>query len=259
MQTSGETALPSPAVRMTGVVKRFGTAQVLRGLELQAAAGEMFALVGINGAGKTTCMKSLLDFASIDSGRIEIHGTSHLLSAARHDLYFLPERFIPPYFLTGRDFLKYSATLHGVVFDAQMVAAKVAALELDEVALGRPVRQYSKGMAQKLGLAAAFASGKSLLVLDEPMSGLDPKARILVKRQLLAERKAGRTVFLTTHMLADVQALCDRMAVLHGGRVVFAGAPDECLSTFGGDDLEHAFLNCLSTAPDPTRQFLPTN
>jgi ABC-2 type transport system ATP-binding protein len=248
---SPATSAAKPIIAFRSVRKSFGHAVVLDGLSLSIPAGSIFALVGINGAGKTTTIKSLLDFSSIDAGEIEIAGRPHRESAARAPLYFLPERFVPPAFLSGEGFLAHSAQLHGASRKPGDWLAVVNSLELDPQALARPVREYSKGMVQKLGLAAAFASGKPLLVLDEPMSGLDPKARILVKRRLGAEKAAGRTLFLTTHMLADVTALCDEMAILHAGRVAYSGTPRGCLERFGCDDLEAAFLACIESAPIP--------
>ena len=243
----------TPAVELREVCKQFAGTRVLNGASFAVQAGETFALVGINGAGKTTCIKSILDFTSVDSGDIRIGGINHRNPKARSPVFFLPERFVPPGFMTGHDYLRHACRLHGQPYSEETVRTTVDALELGREALARPVRTFSKGMAQKLGLAAAFASGRPLLVLDEPMSGLDPKARILVKRQLAAERDAGRTVFLTTHMLIDVQALCDRMAVLHDGRAVFEGSPEACAAGYGGGDLENAFLNCLEAESAPVR------
>ena len=187
--------------------------------------GELFALVGGNGAGKTTLIKCLLDFCESDAGGIEIFGVSHRLTASRRELAFLPERFNPPHYLTGRDFLRYMGELHRGAYDEERTRRTFERLDLAVSALGRPARTYSKGMTQKLGLAACLLSGKALYVLDEPTSGLDPKARALLKRELHALRAAGRTVFFTSHALADVQEICDRMAVLHGGTLRFAGTP----------------------------------
>jgi ABC-type multidrug transport system ATPase subunit len=107
------------------------------------------------------------------------------------------------------------------------------------------VRKYSKGMTQKLGLAACLLAGKQALVLDEPMSGLDPKARALFKAQLATVREADTTVFFSSHALADVEELCDRLAILHAGALRFAGSPAECRERFGGETLEQAFLHCI--------------
>jgi ABC-2 type transport system ATP-binding protein len=234
------------ALRFTRVTKRYAGVVALAGFSLEVRRGECFGLVGVNGAGKTTLVKCLLDFCELDEGTIEIFGVPHRQSAARARLAFLPERFIPPYYLTGRDFLRYLLALHRVPFDAARVAHTFAALDLALAALDRPARTYSKGMTQKLGLAACLLSGKDLYVLDEPTGGLDPKARALLKRALAAQRAAGATVFLTSHLLSDVAEMCDRMAVLHEGALRFAGTPAELLHASAARDLEEAFLECLA-------------
>jgi ABC-2 type transport system ATP-binding protein len=233
------------AIRFRGVAKRFGATSVLDAVDLEVPPGTCFALVGANGAGKTTCIKTLLDFGAADSGSIDIFGTDHRQPASRSRLVFLPERFLPPFHLTGHEFLVYTARLHGVAPDAQARREAAQSLDLDVQALSRSARSYSKGMAQKLGLAACLLSGKDLLVLDEPMSGLDPKARMLVKRRLSALRDAGRTSFFSTHVLGDVEAVCDRMAILHQGKVCFTGSPQACVRRYGGADLEEAYLSCI--------------
>src|SRR5688572_7510965 len=135
--------------------------------------------------------------------------------------------------------------LHRTPYDETNVAQMFERLDLDVSALTRPARTYSKGMTQKLGLAACLLSGKSLQVLDEPTSGLDPKARALLKRELARMREAGHTIFFTSHALADVDEICDRMALLHAGRLRFAGAPAELTAQYGGASLEDAFLDCI--------------
>ncbi|MCW5603791.1 MAG: ABC transporter ATP-binding protein [Burkholderiales bacterium] len=208
--------------------------------------GEVIGLVGENGAGKTTLIKCMLDFCDVDAGRVAIFGAPHTDTASRARLAFLPERFTPPFYLTGRDFLKYMLELHRVPYSEAAVERTFEALDLDPSALARPARTYSKGMTQKLGLAACLLSGKELQVLDEPTSGLDPKARALLKRELRKLRESGRTLFFTSHALADVAEICDRMAILHAGRLRFAGTPDELMRGFGAADLEQAFLACIA-------------
>jgi len=137
--------------------------------------------------------------------------------------------------------------LYRTPYDESQVTRLFDALDLDLTALDRPARTYSKGMTQKLGLAACLLSGKDLYVLDEPTGGLDPKARALLKLELKALRGSGRTVFFTSHALPDVTELCDRMAVLHAGRLRFAGTPRELAQHHGAPDLEQAFLACIST------------
>jgi ABC-2 type transport system ATP-binding protein len=240
------------ALRFTDVSKAYAGAAALAGLSLEVKRGEFFGLVGVNGAGKTTLIKCLLDFCDADSGAIEIFGVPHRVTAARSRLAFLPERFNPPFYLTGRDFLQYLLGLHGTPYDEARAKRMFEALDLEPSALDRAARAYSKGMTQKLGLAACLLSGKELYVLDEPTGGLDPKARALLKRELKALRAAGHTVFFTSHALADVAEMCDRMAVLHAGRLRFAGTPRELLDQFTTPDLEQAFLACIEAHPAPT-------
>ena len=140
----------------------------------------------------------------------------------------------------------YMARLHGRLATEAERHDMCGRLDLDTDALAKSVRNYSKGMAQKLGLAACFLSGKQLFVLDEPMSGLDPKARLLVKRHLQSCRSEGRSIFISTHMLSDVEELCDRMGILHAGKLRFVGSPEECRRTYSSDTLEEAYLNCIS-------------
>lgn len=234
------------ALSFTAVAKRLGGQMVLAGLELAVREGECFALVGVNGAGKTTAIKTLLDFCRPDAGTVAIRGESSRQPTARRHLAYLPERFTPPHYLRGRDFLHTMGRLHGVALEATRVMALFDALALDASALDKPVRSFSKGMAQKLGLAMCFLSERPLLVLDEPMSGLDPQARALVKRHLQALRREGRTLFFSTHLLADVEALCDRMAILHRGRLQFTGTPAACRERYQAPDLEAAFLACIA-------------
>lgn len=233
------------ALAFNGVTKAFGGVPALGCFTLHVRRGELFGLVGGNGAGKTTLIKCLLDFCESDAGGIEIFGVSHRLTASRRQLAFLPERFNPPHYLTGRDFLRYMGELHRCAYDEERARRTFERLDLSVSALGRPARTYSKGMTQKLGLAACLLSGKALYVLDEPTSGLDPKARALLKRELHALRAAGRTVFFTSHALADVQEICDRMAVLHGGTLRFAGTPADLIAQYACQDLEQAFLECI--------------
>lgn len=235
------------ALRFERVSKHFGEIAALEDFSLEVDRGEFFGLVGVNGAGKTTLIKCLLDFCDSDGGRIEIFGVSHRVTAARGSLAFLPERFNPPHFLTGRDFLRYMMRLYRQPYDERRAEQMLAALDLDPAALGKAARTYSKGMTQKLGLAACLLSGKDLYVLDEPTSGLDPKARALFKQVLKALKEAKRTVFFSSHALADVAEMCDRMAVIHRGRLRYSGTPAALAARVDGGDLEQAFLACIAS------------
>ena len=234
------------ALRFSEVAKTYAGVPALSEFSLDVQRGEFFGLVGVNGAGKTTLLKCLLDFCEADSGGISIFGTPHRATDARARLAYLPERFNPPFYLTGRDFVRYMLELYRTPYDETRVRSLFGALDLDLAALDRPARVYSKGMTQKLGLAACLLSGKDLYVLDEPTGGLDPRARALLKAELKALKSAGSTVFFTSHALADVAEMCDRMAVLHGGRLRFAGTPREMMARHQAQDLEQAFLSCIA-------------
>jgi len=232
-----------PVVRFQGVGKSYGSVEVLRAIDFDIRAGQAVGVVGINGAGKTTLMKCLLDFCHIDAGTIHIHGIEHRQPESRARLAFLPENFVPPHFLTGRQFLDAMMRLSGPGARADEPALQ--ALELDPATLRKPVRTYSKGTTQKLGLAACLASGRDLYVLDEPMGGLDPRARAGVKHVLQQQKSAGRTVFFSAHSLADIEEICDHMAVLHNGRLAYYGPPAGLLGRYGEGTLENAFLRCI--------------
>ena len=238
--------MKDPCIHFDNVRKKYGTQDVLRGVELTLQQGEFLGLVGINGAGKTTLIKCLLDLAGLDSGSINISGLPHTRTGARSGLAFLPERFMPPYYLSGRDFLAYMAAMHGVAVDNDRLDAILATLDFNTGYLDKPVRLLSKGMSQKLGLAACFLSDKKLFILDEPMSGLDPTARAYLKRYLIELKQAGKTVFFSTHLLTDVEALCDRVAILHDGVIKFAGTPADCCATYHTGDFESAYLACVN-------------
>jgi ABC-2 type transport system ATP-binding protein len=235
-----------PALRFRQLVKRYAGTPVLDGVDLDVRAGECLGLAGVNGAGKTSLLKCLFDFVRVDSGSIDIFGRGHREPLARSPLAFLPERFMPPYYLSGAEFLTYMARLHGHRHDIHAAHAMLDALDLDHAALSMPVRKHSKGMTQKLGLAACFLANKQAYVLDEPMSGLDPKARARFKERLRHARNGGATVFFSSHALADIEELCDRMAILHGGRLRFVGTPAACRDAYGAATLEQAFLACVN-------------
>ncbi len=236
----------SSALNITALSKHYGSQKILSNINLDIAAGEFFGLVGINGAGKTTLIKCLLDFTEVDSGSISIFGQPHSQNQSRKNLSFLPEKFVPPYYLSAKDFLVYMHELHGSHYDQQEVDDLLRMLDLDPVFIDKSVGQLSKGMSQKIGLAACLLSGKDMLLLDEPMSGLDPRARAYLKKYLLARKEEGKTLFFSTHMLNDVEALCDKVAILHGGEIRFVGSPAQCCRDYNTNDFEQAYLACVS-------------
>lgn len=237
-----------PAISFLAVGKTFGLTPSLRSVSFDVPRGALFGLVGVNGAGKTTLIKCLLDACRPDAGQIAIFGESSLLTRARRDIAFLPERFNAPFYATGRDFLRFMDRLYGRDHDEERLREALRQLELDSASLDKPVRAYSKGMTQKLGLIACLLSGRQLLVLDEPASGLDPKARALFKAALRQRHRLGATILLTSHALADVDELCDQIAVLDRGSVRFIGPPQEMRDLHDATTLEAAFLACIGSA-----------
>ena len=216
----------------------------MSGLDLVVPEGDCMGLVGVNGAGKTTLLKCLLDLDAATSGEIAVFNRKHSLAAARARLAYLPEKFRPPPCLNGWEFLRYTSGLHGNEFDLKLVRQVMDILDLEIVALDKPAMRLSQGAAQKLGLAACLLSGKKLLVMDEPMSGLDPRARVCLQSHLLELKQQGVTCFFTTHLLADAEKLCDSIAILHQGRIRYIGSPAACCRHFNAVDLEQAFLRC---------------
>lgn len=240
----------APALRADGLVKRFGRQRALDGVDLEVAPGGAAGLVGANGAGKTTFLKCALDLCAADAGRVEIFGVDGRQASARARLAYLPERFVPPHYLLGREFLAMTLALGGASYQLEQAAQLATELELDPQSLERPVRHLSKGMTQKLGLAGCFLLDRDLYVLDEPMSGLDPAGRLAVKSVLARLRRGGRTLFFTSHVLSDVEELCSTLAVLDRGKLRFCGAPSEMRRRYSAESLERAFLECIRSDAD---------
>lgn len=212
-------------------------------LSLQVAPGEIFGLLGVNGAGKTSLVKAVLSLLEPDAGSVQIFGVSSKMPASRRQAAYLPENFRPPSAMKGAQFLRLVLGLHNLSFDLRRADGLARAIDLDPTALDRRIATLSKGMAQKLGLLATFLTCCPLLILDEPMSALDPRARIMLKMHMQAYRAEGKAIFLSSHILTDLEELCDRIALLHAGRIVFAGTPGELCTQQNESTLERAFLS----------------
>jgi ABC-2 type transport system ATP-binding protein len=232
----------------------YGGHRALDDVSVEIHAGELAALVGTNGAGKTTLLKCALDLMLPDAGRIEIFGVPNREPRARSRVAYLPERFSPPHYLLGREFLEMTLSLHGDRFDRALALRQLEELELDPQALDRPARQLSKGMTQKLGIAATLLANRDLSIFDEPLEGLDAVARVVVKGALARLQRAGRTVLFTAHVLADVEEICSSLLVLDRGTVRFRGAPAELCARYGEANLEQAFVKCVRSPVDPALQ-----
>jgi ABC-2 type transport system ATP-binding protein len=240
----------SDAIECKQLNKSYISRPVLRDVNLTVPEGVFFGLVGMNGSGKSTMIKSILDLVTIDSGEIRLFGKSHRSVSSRSQVAYLPDRFAPPPHLKGRDFIRYMLELHATRYSFDAIHGILDALELDRVTLNDSVSSLSKGMTQKLGIASCLLSGKSLLVLDEPMSGLDPKARYLFKQQLFELKRQGVTLFYSSHVLADVDELSDQMAVLHQNKIVFNGTTDTFKAAYNEDGLEQAYMKCVNDSAE---------
>lgn len=234
------------AIHCHNVSKRYASKPVLENVTIEVEQGSYFGLVGMNGSGKSTMIKSLLDLIAIDSGEVNLFGVSHRSVRARDNIAYLPDRFSPPLHLRCKDFLIYMLALHGSKKTQDQIVALLEALDLDSAVLEMSVGKLSKGMTQKLGLASCLLSDKSLLILDEPMSGLDPKSRYLFKQQLASLRDKNMTIFFSSHVLADVEELSDTMAVLHKNKILYTGTTEGFVENYQGDTLEQAYMNSLN-------------
>ncbi len=232
------------AIQARGLSKRYvhpWTLRVTRGLEsldLEVRRGEVLGLLGPNGAGKTTTLKLLTGLLKPTSGEAWLLGEPVGTTASRRSLGFLPEQ---PYFydyLNGIEYLELAGRLSGL---PGTLASGRAREWLSRVGLGdKPrlvLRKYSKGMLQRLGLAAALVHDPELLILDEPMSGLDPFGRRDVRDLITEQRERGVTVLFSSHILPDVEMLCDRVAILIGGRLTRVASVGEIVDV-GGQAVE---------------------
>lgn len=234
------------ALKIKDVSVSYGGAEpVIHDVNIEARDGQFYGLIGLNGAGKTTLIKTVLGLRSQQKGEITIFGKSTTDLEAKKNLAFLPERFEPPWFLSGIEFLRFSLRLYGRKVDDKIFYESAEKLALDQKALTRRVQTYSKGMRQKLGLLGTVLTECKLLILDEPMSGLDPRARTLVKDMLMDLKSKDRTIFLSSHILADMDEICDQVSVLHNGTIQFTGKPQELKEKTETKNLERAFLHFI--------------
>ena len=205
--------------------------RVLHGISSSVMEGEIFGFVGPNGAGKTTTLKVLMGLIKATSGSASILGHDVRETAYRREIGFLPENAYFYDYLTGRELLDFYARLSGVPASGR--SERVATL-LDWVGLtyagDQRVRSYSKGMAQRVGIAQALVHDPSVIFLDEPMSGLDPIGRKEIRDLIIRLRSEGKTVFMNTHILSDVEMVCDRVAIIVHGKIRYQGRIEEFLS-----------------------------
>jgi ABC-2 type transport system ATP-binding protein len=222
----------SPVIVTNGLSKWYGSVRALSSLALSVPAGVIYGFLGPNGAGKTTAIRLLMGFIRPTAGTARIfgHDTWRDGVAARRELGFLvgAEALYPD--LSGRDQLDYAAAIS----DKPPVLRRrlLDALELSDEALGRRLGSYSKGMRQKLALTAALQHDPALLILDEPTDGLDPLIQHAFEEVLCERRDQGRTIFMSSHDLAEVERVCERVAVVRDGELILEGAIVDLMRRF---------------------------
>ena len=224
-----------------------GRRKVLHGISLSIRQGEVFGFVGPNGAGKSTLINTIMGFIRADSGDVLIHGLSPKSPDSRRNLGYLPEgpRFYEK--LTAAELLSFGGRASGVskVQVRQAIDPLLDRLEILHVK-DRPIGTYSKGMKQRVGLALAMIHDPSTLILDEPMSGLDPIGRKLLKNIILDLKAEGKTIFFSTHILNDVETMCDRIGMIHKGHMLHCGEIEHFIEN--GLDFEECFVKRIQQA-----------
>ena len=234
-------------IRLQGVEKRYGNFQALYPLDLHVRKGEVFGFLGPNGAGKTTTIRILSGVLVPSGGEVKINNidiVQNPVESKRH-VGYIPDR---PYLydkLTAREFLQFVGDIYGM--DRSKIQTKGEELLEENDLLARAdelIEAYSHGMKQRLVLSAALLHSPSVLIVDEPMVGLDPHGAKKIKAQFRNIAEQGRTVFLSTHSLDVAQEVCDRVGILFRGQLVAMGTVDEilALSTDKSGDLENVFL-----------------
>lgn len=221
--------------------------RVLDGLDLTVQKSETYGLLGPNGAGKTTTLKLLLGLIRPTEGAARVLGETAGAPSALARIGFLPEN---PYFyshLTGREFMDFAARLFGLSPQARADRTKelLEMVALDKTAYDKPMSKYSKGMLQRLGIAQSLVNDPEILFWDEPMSGLDPVGRRDVRKILKKLKEQKKTIFFNSHLLPDVNEVCDRVGVLNRGKLV---AQENVSTISGGGDyraLEDYFLTAI--------------
>ena len=237
----------SSALSFTNITYAVSGLEILKQLNLEVPRSSYFAIAGINGAGKSTLIKLALDLIRPNSeSHISIFGEVNQAPNSRHQLAYLPEKFDVKKNVTAWQYLTFVASAYQLTLDKQSVCVLAEKFDFPVDRLQSMAADFSKGMMQKLGLISCFMLDRKLLILDEPLSGLDPQARYHFKQYLLEEKHKDQTVFYSTHMLADAEDICDQFAILHEAKIKYVGTPTECIGKYSSKSLEQAYMTCIS-------------
>src|ERR1035437_2597862 len=228
---------------------RQATKVALHGLDLEVRAGEVFGFLGPNGAGKTTTMNVLLGFVPPTGGTASLFGIDVRQPIARQRIGYLPELTYYYKFLTAEELLRFYAKIFGLArAEADKRIANLLKLVELESAATRPIKSYSKGMQQRVGLAQSLINNPDLLILDEPTSGLDPLGRMKVREIIQRLKNEGKTVFFASHELGEVETVGDRVAIINQGELKAAGRVADLVEKYHAN-LEQIFLNIIGYQP----------
>jgi ABC-2 type transport system ATP-binding protein len=230
--TVSSTRLVTPALEVSALAKRYGTIHALRGVDLTVGEAELVGLLGPNGAGKSTLVKSACGLVRPTGGTVAVCGAPAGSPPARRALGYLAELFRFPGWTSADELLLLHQRLAGSSGGAAERAELLELVGLTDAA-ARRVETMSKGMQQRLGIAQALVGGPRLLLLDEPTSALDPAGRRIVRELLEELRRRGVAVLLNTHLLSEVERVCDRVAIIDRGELLAVGSPDELASATG--------------------------
>ena len=245
--------MPAPALSVTSLGKRYGGADALKGVDLEVGEGELLGLLGPNGAGKSTLTKIACGLVHPTSGTVKVVGSPPGSRQANSAIGYLAELFRFPEWLSADEVLRLHQDLAGSKGGAPERGDLLQAVGLAAEA-ERRVATMSKGMQQRLGIAQALIGSPRLLMLDEPTSALDPTGRRSVRELLAGLRERGVAVMLSSHLLSEVELICDRVAILYGGEVVAEGTPEELT---GGAGVEVETSSGTTTHPDVGREQVP--
>lgn len=229
-------------LNISHLTKTYGDKKAVDDLSLHIAPGEIYGFIGHNGAGKTTTIKSVVGILQFDEGEITIDGTSLKDDpiACKKKIAYIPDNPDLYEFMSGIKYLNFIADIFGVGAEERRERIKKYAdmFELTED-LAQPISAYSHGMKQKLAIIAAWIHNPKLIIMDEPFVGLDPKASFLLKEMMRDVCAAGGAIFFSTHVLEVAEKLCDKVAIIKGGKLIRSGTME---SVKGDDSLEEVFL-----------------